>query len=268
MNQITENLIVATVEKFIVNVESLTNKATRLIAMMDQLPGNLGRYIGQYSANPANKSTTIKDLIGAGSKARQTVLSACDTLLADAKAGNYTNIPADIQAAVLALQSANPAPNQAIIVLLELQTLSVYGSELTTSLQSINNALINLFRRTAVSAAASTTSKYKPISQEDAANMRQTICNALDVEIQRAGDNGEDESYLALRALRVAVVQDLTSRGASLSSNQTVVTPSSVPLLVTAQRLYQDKGRYGQLLNEANPIHPAFPPTKFTALLS
>jgi prophage DNA circulation protein len=258
--------------------------------MMDTLPGNLGRYVGQYSigqysigqysgtqsnSNSAAKSNTIvtiADLIGAGSKARQTVLSACATLLSNAQNGNYTAIPADVQAVVSALRLANPAPNQAIDTLLELQSMTTYGTQLSASLTSINNALINLFRRNAVSAAvsaaASSTSTYQPISQEDAAKLRQTICNALDVEIQTAGDHGEDASYNALRALRVAVVQDLANRGSNLSTTQEVITPAPVALLVTAQRLYQDSTRYDQLLNEANPIHPAFAPTQFKALLS
>lgn len=268
MNQISGELIISTSKIFITQVKQLADKATRLIAMMNALPGNLGRYVGRYNTNQANASLTIAGLIGAGSQARQAVWSACDTLLSDAQNGSYSKLPEDVSLVVSALQSANPAPNQAIEILLELQAATDYTKQLSTQLDDINIAIIDLFRRNAISAAASTTSTYSPISQEDASGMRQAICNALDIEIQRAGDAGEDASYTKLRALRVAVVQDLSSRGSNLASTQEVSTPRAVPLLAMAQKLYQDAARYDQLLNEADPIHPAFPSTSYKALLS
>ena len=267
MNQVAGDLIVTAIQSFISNIEILANKATRLIAMTDSMPGNIGRYVGQYATSQPSSTTTITGLIGSGSKSRQAILSACAILLSDAKNGNYQSIPGNIQIIVSALQSANPAPNQAILVLLELQKITLHKVQLSTQLTLINNALINLIRRNAVSSAASSTSTYQPISQDDAANMRQSICDAIDIEIQVAGDNGEDASYNALRSLRVAVVQDLNNRGSSLATSQLVSTPIPVALLVTAQRLYQDSARYDQLLKASNPIHPAFPQTQFKALI-
>jgi prophage DNA circulation protein len=63
------------------------------------------------------------------------------------------------------------------------------------------------------------------------------------------------------------VVQDLTTRGATLATMQRVITSEPMPLLVLAQRLYQDVARYDTLLQQAAPVHPAFAPSAFSASL-
>jgi prophage DNA circulation protein len=49
---------------------------------------------------------------------------------------------------------------------------------------------------------------------------------------------------------------------------QTVNTPGPMPLIVLAQRLYQDVARYDTLLQQAAPVHPAFAPVSFRASLA
>jgi prophage DNA circulation protein len=124
----------------------------------------------------------------------------------------------------------------------------------------------DLFRRAAVIALAQAASGYQPTSHDDAAAVRIQVTGRLDAEIAIAGDQGQDETYNALRDLRTAVVQDLTARGTSLAALVVVSTPLSLPAPVLAQRLYRDAGRADELVAEANPIHPAFMPTTFKAL--
>jgi len=71
-----------------------------------------------------------------------------------------------------------------------------------------------------------------------------------------------------LKALRSAVVQDLTVRGASLPSIVTVNLQLPLPSLVIAHRLYLDASRSDQIAAESGAIHPAFCPTTFQALAS
>ncbi|MBC8726538.1 ArsA family ATPase [Paraburkholderia sp. 31.1] len=52
------------------------------------------------------------------------------------------------------------------------------------------------------------------------------------------------------------------------TSMRMVITPEPMPLLVLAQRLYQDVGRYDTLVRQAAPVHPAFAPTAFSASLN
>jgi prophage DNA circulation protein len=124
----------------------------------------------------------------------------------------------------------------------------------------------DLFRRTAIIALARASASYQPSSYDDAANVRTLVCGLIDGAIQTAGNQGDDASYSALRALRVAVAQDLTARGANLAHITTVETSAQLPALVIAQRLYQDATRADELVTQANPIHPAFMPGKFKAL--
>ena len=109
---------------------------------------------------------------------------------------------------------------------------------------------------------------YQPSSYDDAAALRVVLAAALDSEITAAGDAGEDASYTALKALRSAVVQDLTVRGASLPSIVTVNLQLPLPSLVIAHRLYLDASRSDQIAAESGAIHPAFCPTTFQALAS
>src|SRR6202012_5838610 len=108
--------------------------------------------------------------------------------------------------------------------------------------------------------------QYQPSSADDALALRSAICALLDAEIQIAGNEGADLTFNALRALRTAVVRDLTQRGSGLAPLATVTSASVVPAPVIAQRIYRDSARTDELVIEANPIHPAFMPASFTAL--
>jgi prophage DNA circulation protein len=100
--------------------------------------------------------------------------------------------------------------------------------------------------------------------------VRGTVTSALDAEIQTAGDEGNDETFNAFRALRVAVVQDLTARGATLAPIVTVMPPPATPALVLAQRFYRDSSRADQLVSEAGDVcdNPLFMPSPLQVLAS
>jgi len=42
---------------------------------------------------------------------------------------------------------------------------------------------------------------------------------------------------------------------------------ASLPVIVLAQRLYQDVSRYDALVKQTNPVNPAFAPVNFRAPL-
>ena len=95
---------------------------------------------------------------------------------------------------------------------------------------------------------------------------RAIVVAALDSAISDAGDNGDDELYQALQALKAAAVADINARGAAVPELRIVSTPASLPSLVLAHRLYGDIGREAELVSRARPRHPAFMPTSFKAL--
>ncbi|MNY61817.1 hypothetical protein D3C86_1985400 [compost metagenome] len=102
-------------------------------------------------------------------------------------------------------------------------------------------------------------------SYDDAINLMGRVCDTLDGAILAAGDNSEDEVYEALLTLREDTVALLQSRGASLAPMVTESLSANLPSLNLANRFYQDVARADDLVDEANPIHPAFMPRKFKA---
>lgn len=123
-----------------------------------------------------------------------------------------------------------------------------------------------LCRRIAVVEACRASASYQPASYDEAAALRAMLCELLDVEIIRAGDEGEDATWRALRRLLAAVVRDLTARGASLAPLVEVRQRRSLPSLVLANRLYQDAEREAELVARVDPRSPLFMPMAFTAL--
>jgi len=139
-------------------------------------------------------------------------------------------------------------------------------SNVGMAMAAMQSASADLFRRAAVVALARASAMYQPSSYDDAANIRTAVCNLIDEEMLTAADQGEDATYLALKSLRTAVVNDLTRRGASLARITTFTCPAPLPSLVLANRLYQDAGRDNELVVQANCPHPAFMPVRFKAL--
>ncbi|MBB5547539.1 hypothetical protein [Paraburkholderia fungorum] len=166
--------------------------------------------------------------------------------------------------------AANPA--DAVRMLINLANFTPNAPTPTYSVGSamadIQDATGDLFRRAAVVALARASSTYQPASADDAANVRMLVVGALDNEILIAGDQGEDGTFNALRALRAAVIQDLATRGAGLPSTMTVSLKAALPAPVLAQQLYRDPGRSDEIVSEANCPHPAFLPSSFKVLSS
>jgi prophage DNA circulation protein len=177
---------------------------------------------------------------------------------------------ASAQALVASIRDDSIDPADAIRMLTTLYTFvpddQTSSSAIGTAMATMQSAAGDLFRRAAVVALARAAAAYQPVSADDAAGIRTIVCDALDAEITVAGNQGEDATFNALRAVRAAVIKDLTTRGAGLASIETVSTNLPVPAPVLAHRLYQDPARADELVMQANPVHPAFMPISFKAL--
>ncbi|HLN23883.1 MAG TPA: DNA circularization N-terminal domain-containing protein [Patescibacteria group bacterium] len=276
------NMAVSTVAKWARAAQSLINDATNLYNMVGSLialPGQLGRYFGGRSKTLNGNSvsipsaTSVTALIGAGAVARGTY-SAAQTNLAAAAASLTAGTAPAFAAAAQALADAVAAsavdPADAVRLLTSLAsplpTAPTTATPTGVAMATMQSATGDLFRRSAVIALAQASSTYQPSSYDDAASLRSAMAALIEAEITMAGDQGEDATYLALRTLLGAVVQDLTARGGSLASVVTVTVGASLPALALAQRLYQDPGRAGELVTQASPRHPAFMPLSFKAL--
>lgn len=134
--------------------------------------------------------------------------------------------------------------------------------------QSINqNAVIDLVRRTAIVEAARASSQVVFASYNDAQAALALLANALDAELaaSKVTSTGKvvpisDEVYDALLDLRVAVVQDIGTRGANLARLTTATLPRTMPALVAAYRIYGDCTMDADLVSRNAIRAPGFVP--------
>jgi prophage DNA circulation protein len=181
-----------------------------------------------------------------------------------------SDFAAAAQGLAAALLGATVNPADAVRLLSSLADFTPNGATSSApvgiAMATMQKASGDLFRRAAVVALARASATYQPFSADDAAGLRDVVCGLLDKEIMLAGDQGQDATFNALRAVRAAVAHDLSARGAALAGIVTVESNQPVPAPVLAQRLYRDAARADELVTQANSPHPAFMPTNFKAL--
>lgn len=169
------------------------------------------------------------------------------------------------------LACADPADAVRILAGLARFTPAVPVSGLPAD--GIGQELYVLVRRAALrvrlAAAASlvaASADYRPTSQQDAAALRDTVADLLDALGTICADVFDDATARAIEAARVAVVEDLTARGADLAPVVTRSFGAALPAKVLAYRLYGDASRAGDLVARNEPPHPSFMPTQIEAL--
>jgi prophage DNA circulation protein len=278
MNSIL-SIATSTATAWVALAETIAADATSVYGSASVLPGNFGRFAGgafagfMGTARPYNGQVqTISGLIDVGAQKRAAVSSAGATLIADAGTGNWANLGADAQAVAAAVLAATVDPADGVRLLTALGNF--YPNAWTTSsvigqnMAAMQAALGNLFRRAAVTTLARASSTYQPSSSNDAVAVRNLVAALIDSELEVAGNNGEDATYNALRALRQSVVLDLNSRGAALPQLKTVTVSASLPSASLALRLYRDASRGDEIASESGAPHPAFQPTSLQVLAS
>lgn len=253
------------------------NDVKRIIGAVSTLAGNFGRLFGggnsgiSGSNQQAATNTTAADLLSASSAARTSVLAAGAALQAAAQnPSDSATLGAAAKAYVAAVAAAATAPADAVRLVSTLAQYSpsavVPTGQIGAAMGTMQTAMSALLRRCALAQLATTLTTYQPSSQEDADSVLGSAVGLIDAESDIAGDAGDDDSYMALRALRQAVVADLQARGANLASISTFTFNAPLPSLVLATRIYRDPTREQQLVQQVAPIHPAFMPTTFKAL--
>lgn len=258
--------------------QRLVNDATNLYNMVGSLPGAFGRFFGIHTAGLAGnqgavtaKASSVAGLIAAGAGARANVSTATANLTSAAGSVSATSaFAAAAQAVPAALLVAAANPADGIRLLSGLADFApsdpTPSSPIGTAMATMQSAAGDLFRRAAAVSLARASAAYQPSSADDAATVQAAVCAVLDGEITIAGDQGQDATFSALRLVRAAVVRDLSARGAALATITTITTRQPVPAPVLALRLYRDASRGDELVQQANPPHPAFMPIRFKAL--
>lgn len=269
----------ATAGGWIDQAESLARDATSLYGTVSQLGGaDFGRYFngrnsGFLSAvvSPYAGASSISDLITAGAAQRQVVAqSAIAVQSAIAGLGSGTSasdVAVAIQSHVAALQASASDPADGLRILTQLAAFTPLPVPPASTAASTATGAVNaIYRRAAVAALARVSAAYAPSSADDASAARMSVSAPIDAEIRAAGAIGADKVFTALRGLRKAVVDDLGQRGGSLARLIQIELPQPLPSVVVAAARYADAGRAGELVTQANPIHPWFMPTALTAL--
>ena len=239
-------------------------------------PDNDSTY-GRYGAGSTSLAlpagTTVTSLQASITAGRAAVAAASAAMVAATALFTTASAPtvvANIVSTIETVRGTMTDPADQVRVLQNLAAFSFIdtagGAGMPGEMAIIRDGIAATARRAALISLARAAAAYQPISYQDAQATMNAVTAALDVEITAAGDAGEDQTYQTFRALRVAVVTDLTARGATLPQVVTQTFGAPLPSLVVAQILYKDASRSDQITLEANPPHPAFCPVSMQVL--
>lgn len=277
--------VVGVIAGFAAQVGEASRDATSLFNLASLLTGNYGRYVNAnvssaFAASRASSSPatpiTLSTLIAQGAEDRASIAMASAQLNSSAAGMDVATVgqlPSAVQVLIAALADAilNPGDAVRLFQLLAgyVSTITVNGAGQIQSAQQVTlDATTAMLRRYAIAQLARSITTYVPSSYDDAVTVRNTVTASIDAETLSAGDAGDDASYFALRALRQSVVALLTASGNGLAHLQDFSFKATQPSLALGQRIYQDASRADQLVDQLNPVHPAFCPASFRALAS
>lgn len=173
-----------------------------------------------------------------------------------------TDLAASITGQIAGLRGLALAPTSAFSAL---QTLFGYGKDepliprttpARTAQADNREAVQALVRRTAIANAAQASARTEFASRNEALATRDALAAAIEAEAETAPDT----VYLALTDLRVAVVRDITARGADLASLVNYTPKATLPALVIAHQLYGDAARSDEIVARNRVRHPGFVP--------
>ncbi len=147
------------------------------------------------------------------------------------------------------------------------QTLASFGDEPPipggtpdrVAEESNRSAFNSLVRRAAVLEAANISTELAPVSGSEARSLRDRIVAQIDAEIIAAGDT-DDDSFVALSALRAAVVADAAARITRLPDYAEVTPRAAMPALLLAHIYHGDATREQEIIDRNAIEHPALVP--------
>jgi len=250
-------------------IDEAISDAAMIAGAVTGLPGaNFGRY--------ANGGRTVLQPTGTTAQSAIVALSTARAAVSVSAAATASAIPSDLPSGCQSLAEGVRAtagdPADQIRIISSLAAFSPVVLSLTApigaAIVTMQTATAALCRRAALTSLARASASYQPTSYDDAVERIQAITTLFDAEILAAADAGDMTTYLALRALRTAIVSDLIARGSLLPRVVTVTRAATLPSLVLAYQLYRDATRSDDLIARVNPVHPMFMPLSFRALAS
>ena len=202
-------------------IASVTSPITQFSAQLDRLGDSLSSLIRQ----PANLAADVAGVVVA-----------------------IAGVAKDVQTAFSAYRRLWPFGDD---------RAAVPTTTATRQQQAANQtALTGLIQRAATIEACRASSEMDYASQDEAAALREELADQLDALIETA----DDSVYAALADLRVAVIQDITRRGADLARLVSYTPSTTLPALVIAHALYEDATRDAEIVARNHIRHPGFVP--------
>lgn len=123
------------------------------------------------------------------------------------------------------------------------------------SQQAANQAaVVSFVKRAALIEASRAASQFEFASYNEAIAVRDDLANRLETEAESAPDT----AYTALTNLRIAVIRDITARGADLSRIVQYTPGATLPALVVAHQLYGDASKADEIVARNHIRHPGF----------
>lgn len=260
---------------FAAEASALVGDATAVFRVLYGLDdGNdYGRYFaGQNPLQPFfGSETSVATMVALGVTQRQAVGAAGGALITAAASG-IQGFGAAADGFTETVRQACADPRDALRVLARLCTFQMYRKASGIPADGLGLELYVLTARAVlrvrIAAAASlvrATADYRPDSQRSAQLVRDRVGDLLDALATKSADLFDDRTAKAIDAARVAVVQDLTARGADLAPIVVRQVGAPLPAKVLAYRFYDDTTRAGELLARNDPPHPSFMPVVIEA---
>ncbi|EHE9178925.1 multidrug DMT transporter permease [Salmonella enterica] len=221
-------------------------------------PGGVRTGTGQSSApnagitagiTPAGSLTAPDEAVRSqgGTQLYQALSAFHDTLVTQDRQRDLNGLTPATQANIRLLQSVL----QSAVVLAQVQTA---GSLLTMAVAQA---------ATPAGAGATTDTPITvPLLQsaDDVQTVSHTLGQSLDAQVLAFSGQGYTRTALALREARLALVEDLTTRGVQLPGVSSVAVRTTEPALVTLYRTTGNSVQWQRFVRRNNVIHPLFVP--------
>ncbi|EAS6067718.1 multidrug DMT transporter permease [Salmonella enterica] len=198
---------------------------------------------------PAGSLTTPDEAVrGQGGTQLYQALSAFhDTLVIQDRQRDLNGLTATAQANIRLIQSVM----QSAVILAQVQTA---GELLTIAVA-----------QSAIPADAGATTGTPvtvPLLQSaaDVQTVSHTLGQSLDAQVMAFSGQGYTRTALALREARLALVEDLTTRGIRLPGISSVAVRTTEPALVTLYRATGDSTQWQRFVRRNGVVHPLFVP--------
>ncbi|MDI2091627.1 hypothetical protein [Commensalibacter oyaizuii] len=133
---------------------------------------------------------------------------------------------------------------------------------------TLNRATAALCRRAAIRTLCKAAANWQADSWDEVLTIRKRISEILQNEILIATNDKNMQTATALRDLRIKVLETLAKAAGEVPHLRTIERTAALPALQLAQQLYADGNRASELIQRANPVHPAFMPTQLEVLSS